>query len=292
MKPFLSLWPCWLPLALLLLAPLPFFFGEVAAALGGLAIVFLFRFWPAPPHWVAPLIRRSRCFLTRRPAGIILHYAPCLEGTFYSSGLFDSVQTAKEDLCRQFEFSPRKIVVFLFDRPADVTAVFGRPMAGTALNRHIVVLSTVPRMDELVRHELVHLFAARWSQRAPPLFQEGLAVWLQGTREDLPIADAARRVLRYWRPKLSSLRDLRLFFSEARRLDCYVLAGSFTGFLIRRYGWETYRRFYRKSGARKFDCCFRKVFGVTLGEAECQWRTELDVMAALGSRVRRNALLD
>jgi hypothetical protein len=52
--------------------------------------------------------------------------------------------------------------------------------------------------------------------------------------------------------------------------------GSFTGFLIRRFGWDAYRRFYRAAlPNERFDYTFRSHFGLDLEEAEVQWRGEL-----------------
>jgi hypothetical protein len=55
------------------------------------------------------------------------------------------------------------------------------------------------------------------------------------------------------------------------------LARSFTGFLVRRYGWERYRKFYRRSHALNFKGYFQKVFGVSFEKAEWQWRSELQL---------------
>ena len=84
------------------------------------------------------------------------------------------------------------------------------------------------------------------------------------------------------------LFEFKFFFADANRNSCYVLAGSFTGFLIRRYGVEAYRKFFRKTNASNFPDYFRKVFGVTFAKAEWQWHTELQTMAVL--KRRRQAL--
>jgi hypothetical protein len=74
--------------------------------------------------------------------------------------------------------------------------------------------------------------------------------------------------------RLRPLLDHQFFFAEAN--TCYVLAGSFTGFLIRTFGLDAYRRFYRgQVQIRRFDERFSKHFGLTLEEVEEQWRKEL-----------------
>jgi hypothetical protein len=62
--------------------------------------------------------------------------------------------------------------------------------------------------------------------------------------------------------------------SGLRRHACYLLAGSFTGFLIRHYGWESYRRFYCLANEHAFRATFRKCFDMSLQTAEYRWRHE------------------
>lgn len=56
--------------------------------------------------------------------------------------------------------------------------------------------------------------------------------------------------------------------------DCYLVAGSFTGFLIRTYGWDQYRQFYRLR-KQQFLTNFKKCFEVSLEEAGLRWRHEM-----------------
>jgi hypothetical protein len=292
MKPFLSLWRCWLPLVLMPVHLVVI--GGGAFFLPGLGlltcIVFGLVLFQLSRQWILRFVAHTWCFRTERHGEVVFHYAPSLEGHCDLPALAKQVWAANEDLGEDFGLVLPKIVVFLLDRPEPIQRVLRRPAFGFAIVQcSAIVISNADNVKEAVRHELAHLFAARWSGTAPPLFGEGLAVWLQGTWYRWHIDDAARQVLRHWRPRLSSLRNRRLFFSGRHCHECYVLAGSFTGFLIRRYGWDAYRRFYRKSDALNFNRYFRKVFGVSFDKAEWQWRTELDVMAALGSRVRRNA---
>jgi hypothetical protein len=66
------------------------------------------------------------------------------------------------------------------------------------------------------------------------------------------------------------------------------LAGSFTGFLLRRHGWEAYRRLYRLCDGLRFRAKFEKCFGVTLEKAEWQWRNEMTVPEILKRRLGRS----
>jgi hypothetical protein len=53
---------------------------------------------------------------------------------------------------------------------------------------------------------------------------------------------------------LNRLLTEELLFREGgmRRNECYMLAGTFTGFLIRHYGWDLYRSFYSGASAHSF----------------------------------------
>ena len=84
----------------------------------------------------------------------------------------------------------------------------------------------------------------------------------------------------------STFCSLGVGFGGTGRNACYALAGSFTGFLIRRYGVEAYRKFFRKTDALNFQSTFRKIFGVTFAKAEWQWRTQLLTTAVLKRRLQ------
>ena len=87
--------------------------------------------------------------------------------------------------------------------------------------------------------------------------------------------------------KLPLLIKPKFFFASSPRHVCYMLAGSFTAFLIRRHGWERYRSLFRRCNGFGFRSKFRKSFGVSLEKAEWQWRTELAVMQVLNNRLNR-----
>ena len=65
------------------------------------------------------------------------------------------------------------------------------------------------------------------------------------------------------------------FRSPEREYACYCVAGSFTGFLVRSYGWPAYSRFYRRANRWNFHRAFKKSFGTTLPQAEERWWVEV-----------------
>ena len=168
------------------------------------------------------------------------------------------------------------VTVYLFAKCHDFGWIFGRQSGGLALTAcNSIVIAEENSPVELMRHELAHLFAAGISSRSPPLFQEGLAMWCQTTQKGLHVDDVATPLVYATKYKLSSLLKPEFFFKELRRHHCYLLAGSFTSYLIRRYGWEAYRQFYRKSDSVFMHWQFKRRFGLSLEKAEKEWRRKV-----------------
>src|SRR5260370_10475088 len=90
-----------------------------------------------------------------------------------------------------------------------------------------------------------------------------------------PFDCAARLLLKTGNLNLPLLLKRQFFFAELHRHSCYVLAGSFNGFLIRRYGWQKYYKLFRTCDGLGFPKKVYKCFGVTLEEAERQGRNEI-----------------
>jgi tetratricopeptide (TPR) repeat protein len=65
------------------------------------------------------------------------------------------------------------------------------------------------------------------------------------------------------------------FFTSAHKPNFYIAAGSFTGFLIRTFGWETYVKFFRKANENDYEAVFERDFGLGILAAERRWRLEL-----------------
>jgi hypothetical protein len=181
----------------------------------------------------------------------------------------------REALARRFGSRLRgRLRVYLFPDHAPVCQISAGYGGFALIEQNAAVIGAYEHDQELIRHELTHLFAARWSRQAPALLSEGLAVWLQNRWGDQPIDVLARCLDRRHRP-LSDLLSRQYFFDPPHRWECYLLAGSFTGYLIQRFGWDKYRRFYRRATARNFVRQFRAVFGREFADEEQAWREEL-----------------
>jgi hypothetical protein len=252
------------PERLLQLAWLPFFLT-----------VGIFGSWR---YWRLGLFAwRVRRFRTWAGGKVVLHYEAGLETRWDFLVLQQGCEAVMQELTGQFGPPLRRpLVVYLFARWRDISRVFGPGYAGAALSlAHAVVIADDTVLHELLRHEIAHLFSARWNKLAPPLLSEGLSTWLPGTWGGRPVDAVAGQLLDNAIPRLPALVRRRFFFSAARRQACYVLAGSFTGFLVRRFGWDSYRRFFRRANGWRFPSAFRRSFGVSLSEAEVQWKQEL-----------------
>lgn len=262
-------------LYLLLFSPNPhsesFYFLHV----GVTALVAVPYGWRHP--WLWRFCRHIRRFKTVEHSRIVLHYEPELEGSFSVSALLQSCQRELDNLTRLFGLLLRKRVsAFFFAHGQEIGAIFGPRYGALAIGEaNTIILPKDDWIPETIRHELAHLFSRHWNVIAPPLLSEGLSVYLQETIWGQRIDDAALPLLLQGGPKLSSLLRSKFFFAEPQRPTCYILAGSFTGFLIRRFGWDRYRKLYRRCSPFRFRATFRKCIGITLEAAEWQWRNEL-----------------
>ncbi len=242
-------------------------------------------------HWPFAILCRTRHFQTVVSDRIVLRYAPELHGKIDTEEVLALAEKALNELETMFgplaQFWHRtagpglfrkRLFVYLFSTSKAVQRIFGANNSGAALAAYqaIVISFEYPRLDELFKHEISHLFSHRWNDRPSPLLQEGLSTWLQGTERGYTIDSIAFTLIWHEEYRLRRMLSRKFFFAKVNCWACYMLAGSFTGFLIRKFGWKAYKRLYsRAEGKWRFDAKFVKRFGLTLEEAEEQWRTEL-----------------
>lgn len=223
----------------------------------------------------------TRRFRTLDAEHVRLHYAPDLQERIDWQAQLRIWEEALADLQGWFGRPlKRKVVVFLFARHDVINRLFKFSFGGCALVRADAVIIAADFMQEmvnpkeLVRHELVHLFAAYCGKEKPCFKDEGLTTWLQGTMDDKPVDFHALAIIlgQGCPPALNLLND-RLFMRE--RSDSYVLAGSFTGYLLRRFDKTTYFRYLRLARSKRFTATFLEVFGISVVSAEVEWREQL-----------------
>jgi len=228
-------------------------------------------------RWLIPFAKKVWCFQRVAAPGIRLLYDPELQNLGISSSILQTCQTELQRLGEHFGFSlPGELRIFLFAHWKEIGRIFGQPAGAISLVRFNTILigSDHPYMRETLRHELTHLFPGRWDWLVPPLLREGLATWLQGSYWGQQIDAAALPYLKDDEPRITSLLSRKFFYSDPHRQSSYVLAASFTGFLIRTYGWERYQKLYRRATAIDFKVQFKKCIGTKLEVAESQWRHE------------------
>jgi tetratricopeptide (TPR) repeat protein len=187
-------------------------------------------------------------------------------------------EEALSELQRFFGFPlQRRLTLFVFPTMAEVNRLFQTVAGARALPHGDAILlawdgwQAAKFPQEILRHELAHLFSCRLGVDAPAFKREGLATWLQGREEGKPIDFFALAEILSGndRPLLWILRDAHFFTDSPAS---YFFAGSFTGFLMERFGWEAYRRFYAAADERNFEQTFERHFGMDLLAAERAWK--------------------
>lgn len=298
-RPIICLWPCFVPVILLIVLMVFCFIPTwlalqipyTSAFLPNyiLLVVLLFRLWK--DRWPWRLSRLVWNFQTVSTPNAVLHFDPRLEGRWDFALLLKRIESVVDDLAFWFDFSlRRRPVVFLFFSRREIGQILGREMGGFALRwPNAIAIANDSNVEEIIRHEIAHLFAFRWNNKAPPLLGEGLATWSQGTYWGKPIDSAARFVSHRYL-SLHQLLKPSFFFSPEYQDACYRLAGSFSGFLIRRYGWKKYRQCYRTAGIGYLRRKFKRAFGVSLDEAEMKWQRALAIDESPPMKVLRKKL--
>jgi hypothetical protein len=123
-------------------------------------------------------------------------------------------------------------------------------------------------------HEIVHIYAPNNNR----FLAEGLAVYLQtklgenpgfpNFGEDLS-RSAARSLSRVKSLEaLNGVRTPNLLSNVIDDETAYIVAGSFVGFLIERYGLPPFRRLYEKEN-------YEQIYGKSLDNLEKEWRLGL-----------------
>ena len=177
------------------------------------------------------------------------------------------------------------VEVYLPRFPEAVARVTGGAGGGAWVRWKVVALPAEPlsEVPRIARHEFAHLLIPKLGPAGPAFKTEGLCVFLQelgrGTPDEFgewPYAPGGpvERV-----PPIAAMLDPAFFFDPANRGMCYGLAGWFTFYTVRRFGWPAYVRFFRKATARNFAAAFAATFGVSLAEAEADWRAGLAIAA-------------
>lgn len=223
------------------------------------------------------LLRHTWRFRHVGNPSIQLFYDPTIYAHWNPSTLIEDCEHHLRNLSNQFGIKHRrKLVVFYFGTWEDISNIFGSHYGGAALRElGAILVAGDNNLQESIRHELTHLFTATWNEHAPPLLTEGIATWLQGTDAGQPLDFVVQGLLQHSPPSLKSLLQRKFFFSNAYRYGCYKMAGSFSGYLIRSYGWEKYKKLFRHAYRVDFERSFKKCIGISFETAEELWRKDI-----------------
>lgn len=170
-----------------------------------------------------------------------------------------------------------RVGVLLFASPDAVGRLYGSPCGGFAhYAAWYVAVNIQSGWAEDLRHEFAHLAASRWNPAPPTVLREGLAVWAQRTVGGQPVEHAVR----HHAPGPRAALDLLLGAMPDHivpRWSYYVVAGGFTAFLIRRFGWAAFLDLYQDRVATRenLPTRFARRLGVTVEAAVKMWYGEL-----------------
>ena len=133
-------------------------------------------------RWAWRFSRVVRGFHATSADGITVHFTPDSWDRLDLDLLLMCCRLSRSDLARRFGFVIPRINAFVFEQRDSISALMEFPFAGFAMpSANSIVVLRLEHIEEMVRHELVHLFAARWNPNVPCILREGLAVWLART---------------------------------------------------------------------------------------------------------------
>lgn len=240
-----------------------------------------------PTIIVAKAIRFSlstRGFKVRTGDKVQVRYSCRLDSILNINEYIATCEKILTESCQAFGLSlRRRLIVFLFDRVSEVNRFFQTPRQGSALTGGDAILvaadSRRHNLEGLTRHEITHLLAWYVNGAALEFNNEGLAVWLEKVVDNKPVDfyALAQTILRERSPLLN-LHEASYFYGTDGFSYDFAIAGSFTGFLIRRFGWTEYLRYFQQAVSRNYSAVFQQIFGMTLTEAEIDWHRELHSM--------------
>ncbi len=138
-------------------------------------------------------------------------------------------------------------------------------------------------------HEGTHLLDRQFADTRPILLTEGTAVYIAGGHfkpEDLDQRAAALLALDRYIP----LTDLADNFYPSQHEIGYLEGGALAHYLVERFGWEAYKKFYSSfrpapSDAQMLDEGLRANFGLSLSELEAEWLAHLRALTPTAAQI-------
>lgn len=255
--------------------------GIVWLAVGLLALWLVW--WGVRVGRLAALAMRfTRDLRYRDTEAIVLSYDASLESEVEQ--LVHIAHTALTE-ARQFLQSPSEPTMRVWVRiaPAERFEILHSPpleFGGRAYQSttaiEVVYEGNLERAQRVMRHEFAHLITARWCDAAPALFKEGIAEATEYCDDALTLhRDALYYLYAYPNYPLVALLEDTRFYAHEWRYATYAWAGSFTWYLLERFGLARFRRFYHRLAHQSVEAAFHAEFAMSFGQAELLWRNYL-----------------
>ncbi|HBB56816.1 TPA: hypothetical protein DEW47_01145 [Patescibacteria group bacterium] len=141
---------------------------------------------------------------------------------------------------------------------------------------HILYTSEIKPVGE---HEDTHLLSLPWGLSIG-FWAEGLAEYLTGhdwygNSHNIKIREGFKRKIF---PSIESLMSQKAWMDlpDENAIYYYCLAGSFTKFIIEKFGMEKFKELYKETsrgkGAEENKKVFKKIYGIDIDEAEQGWK--------------------
>ncbi|MDW8291134.1 MAG: hypothetical protein RMM06_10445 [Armatimonadota bacterium] len=256
-------------------------FGEIAfrdgwqglAALAGVAVAF------SSGKYLLLLAWSSLAYRRQRLGHVTLLYPRSLERALNLDEVRQGAEESAVEVKQSFGNPLLRPVVIL---PTPTLLMHLRcGWAGFALPYTVVInpvsVDSCYGWRELLRHELAHTATYRLLplRRVPALLLEGLAVHWMRTECGFPIDAHALAILSEELCEPLFVLDDKTFYQRRNALRNYILAGSFTGHLVRCMGWEQFRRFYARTSSRRWMQDVQRMCGRSVMELEREWRQSL-----------------
>lgn len=170
-----------------------------------------------------------------------------------------------------------KIHYWLCSTPEAVGQIYGdnEPCNGFACEPDRIYAVYNEEVQCVGPHEDAHLISYLLSVPNSGFLREGLAMFFDKTWWNRPNDEWTAAFLEGGTlPPLASLLQDDFFYSQ----DCsltYPIAGSFTKYLMERFGMDSYLRFYRYSGT-DWDAAMQTFFGCSLDGLEDAFRNSFE----------------
>ncbi len=133
---------------------------------------------------------------------------------------------------------------------------------------------------QVLHHEMIHILDRRLGgENRPPMFVEGLAVYLSGGHYK-PEPLMARAAALIAQGRYIPLEALAKDFYNSQHEIGYLEAGALIEFMVKQWGWDAFNDFYRnvpeaESTAQAIDASLQEHLGITFSQLEDQFLANL-----------------